>query len=640
MECSSEVPDWRNMPAPTNYGHLNLIPCAHGEEEARVIALLVREALETSGKRIALVTPDEGLMERTASHLARYGIVPNRIKHGALASTETGSMVLAMLHYVANPARSLPLLSLLRHKLLTPALDGWLREAEPKFRGLVKHQPGQMPQLPPELRECQEYILAAGFVRGLAGLNRRRQPASAWVAELNALLKPFKLAPGEGAEAVHDALAALSDADMLGDLDHDGFSALATEALRDAWRGGIYDAHPAIAFLTPVEARLQQFDRVILANMQDAVWPGLSGGSAWLNLTQRQALGLPAPEEHASLMAHDLLLLGSHAEVFLTWPERESGSPTTRSRFIERLVALLAVHGIAEETLHADRYLHWAHALYAAEQYRPSPKPMPTPPAERRPAAMAVSRLDRLATDPYWLYAYYVLGLRELDPIDKEPEASELGTLIHGAMARLTAHWNAAHEPASDAELRAIREAAMQPFAANPEAALFWDHRLARALAFVNGLEAERRMQRPEVEAEKTLETTMGFHDATLTLHGRIDRLENGAGDIAIGDYKTGAAPKQPEISSGRAPQLLAYALMLEAAGKQVGVLDYWELPGGNRPGNIQSVSFTQEMIAQLHEMIGQFLDPATPLLAKPTPKSERFDNPYDGISRYDEWAG
>lgn len=639
LACSDEVPNWRNhMPASTD--HLKLIPCTHGEEEARVLALLIREALE-QGKRTALVTPDEGLMQRVGAHLKRYNISPDRLKQGTLATTETGSLWLAMLQFIANPSRVLPMLVLLRHPLLEPQWHDWLTQAEPEFRGLVKHQPGQLPRLSPELRDHPSYAQAAGLVRGLAALNRRTFLPSQWIEHLRALAKAET---GEGAESIDEALDALQYADVLGDLDSDGFTALLTEALSDPWRGGIHESHPGITMLTPVEARLQQFDRILLANMQDQLWPGLARPSAWLNLAQQQALGLPSPEEHTSLMAHDILLLGSNAEVILTYPTRDQGSPATRSRFIERLVAFLGVHGIDEKVLYATHYTQWASSLYEAEHYAPAAAPQPKPIAARRPESMAVSTLDHLTSDPYWLYARYVLGLKELDPIDAEPEARELGILVHEAIKQLTLHWNAQNRAATPEELQTILRSALAPFETRPEARLFWQHRLLRALDFVNGLEADRRATSPRVDPEFTLKQPLDLGDSTLTLHGRIDRLEEGADGVRIGDYKTGAAPTDKDILRGEAIQLLVYALLLEISGKPIAGLDYWELPAGRREGTLKTLEGDAlreaELLAKLHETLTTFMDPNTPLLARPhNRKTERFTNPYDGISRYDEWA-
>src|SRR5262249_11791765 len=50
------------------------IDCPGPEEEATVIALILRETLETEGKTAALVTPDRALARRVAAELRRFGI--------------------------------------------------------------------------------------------------------------------------------------------------------------------------------------------------------------------------------------------------------------------------------------------------------------------------------------------------------------------------------------------------------------------------------------------------------------------------------------------------------------------------------------------------------------------------------------
>lgn len=638
LGSTAEVAQWRTQPAPSAT-HIALLPAAHGEEEARLLSLLIREGLE-QGKRTALITPDEGLMQRVAAHLARYGIAPDRLKQGTLASTETGSLWLAMLRYLAQPTRVLPLLALLRHPLLLPRWESWLAQAEPAFRGLVQHAPGQLPRLAPELRDTEPHADAAALVRHLHALARREFTVSQWLEHLGALAG----GSGEGAEAVAEALDALQHAEALGPIDLDAITALITETLNTDWRGGIHLGHPDITMLTPVEARLEQFDRILLANMQDMLWPGLARPSAWINRAQQQALSLPSAEENASLMAHDLLMLGTGTELFLSWPERDQGSPTTRSRFIERLVAYLAVHGVSESSLHAARYQPWTQALYEAASYQPAEAPRPMPVAARRPASIAASALDHLASDPYTLYARYVLNLKPLDPLDAEPEAREFGTLVHAALAELTAHWNEHARPATAAEIEQMQAHALAPFAARAEARLFWQRRLSHALAFVNTLEASRRQQNPTVSAERDIRHRLELGDAELTLHGRIDRLEQGPDGLRIGDYKTGEAPDEKAVRNGNAMQLLAYALLLEIEGQPIAGLDYWQLPAGKREGAINPIEGSalreDDLLAQLHEMLSVFMDPATPLLARPTGHSERYENPYDGISRYDEWAG
>ena len=642
------IPTWARRDLPLCDG-LRIIPCAHPEEEARVISLLLREGLENPTAHCALITPDEALLARVATHMQRYGITVDRLNAGTLAGTETGSAWVALAAAIREPERQLSLRELLHHPLL--AIDAALLQGiEKGWYGLNRSRAGQLPRHDASLARHPQYAALTEFVQQLAKLNRASMRASEWLACAQALFAPWQHAPCAALDAVSEQLEALRHADGLGPMGIEDFSAVLVERLSAKWRDAGIDTHPRIHLLTPVEARLQHFDRVILANMQEQHWPGLAPINPWLNRAAESALGLNAPEERISLIAHDVLMLASSGEVFLTYPRRDGGSPTTRSRFIERLVTLLAMHGVSESTITASDYLAWAQALYASHVYAPELPIKPVPSVAERPTRLSVTRMDRLFSDPFSIYAQYVLGLRALDAIDADPEASDFGSLTHRALERLTQHWNATNTAASEEELTAIAQIALRSISERPNIDLFWRARLMGGLRYVNGLEATRRLRAHEVLCEQPVESTVvvggeGAAAKTITLHGRIDRLEKTAQGSTIIDYKTGEIPAKNAILEGKALQMLVYAMLLENEGEAVACVEYWQLPKLGEVGEtlpIAADEISSELPVKIRAALALMLDPVTPFLARPiaTGADERFGNDYDGISRYDEWAG
>ena len=637
------IPAWKHQPLPAHH-NIQLIPCAHAEEEARVISLLLRETLETPEKRVALITPDEALMARVAAHMQRYGVVVDRLNAGNLAGTEAGSLWLALVESVDDPSRMLLLRHLLQHPLLTLDAD-FLRAIEPYWYGVMTHRTGQLPRLPEELRAHPQAQLLQTIVRDMAPLARVTRDVSAWIATCKTMLMQLNARSGTGQEAVEEALETLSVADVFGPVSISEFLALLREALSEKWRDAGLRAHPHLFMLTPAEARLQQFDRVILANMQESQWPGEYAPNAWLNMAAKEALGLPVPAERTSLMAHDVLMQASSGEVFLTYPKRDGGSPTTRSRFIERLVTLLAAHGIEESSITPSHYISWANALYAADDFKPEQPIAPKPSSSQRPTRFSVTSIDWLFDDPFKFYAQYVLNLKPIKDIDAELEARDFGSLAHRAIEKLTQHWNEHARAADEKEMLAIADYALRDFSDRPNVALFWRTRLLRALDFVNQQEKLLRTQPMQVECEQKVETSLPLNsDLEIMLHGRIDRLEKARGLHSIADYKTGSAPTEKQMLEGKAVQLLAYAMMLEEGGNSVDAMSYWELPHGAHAGDVRGTSFAalkdSALPEKLKEALVTALTEATPFLARPNQLAERFENDYDGISRYDEWAG
>jgi ATP-dependent helicase/nuclease subunit B len=628
--------------APQSWSHLRIIPCQHHEEEARIVALLMREALDGSSKRIALVTPNEALMARVQAHLQRYGVQANRTSSGTLGESEAGSLYLAMLEAMESPESVQKLIQLLNHPLVrVGGVDewaAWRAQFEGSARGVMTQKPGQLPPLNAALREGKPYRAVEALARGLLDMSRQRFSVSLWVERLQNLLAPLVTQAGQGREPVQAALETLTAADLLGPVTSHDIAGLLRRALGEDWRAPQFHAHPQLFMLTPVEARLQHFDRVILGQMQEAIWPGTQSQGPWLNRAQQALLGLPAGEAHHGLVAHDILMLASGGEVFLTYPARDGGSPTARSRYIERLVTLLASHGVEENQLLAGSYKTISHGLNASRSYQPSAPPCPAP--VDRPAAMAVSKLDAMFSDPYSLYARYVLELRKLDRVDAEPEPRDFGVIAHVMLQHLSEHWNEVGTPPDHAQMVEMVARALAPMGSRPAVQLFWQRRLMRALQFVNDEEATRRATgNMQVSAERNAKQDIALGGTTLSLHGRIDRLEVEGQNRRIIDYKTGKAPTTNEIAQGKAVQLLAYALMLGEQGASVQGLEYWALPAGKREGGMTLFAPEADLLEKLRAALAVFMDPATPLLAEPLPRKAKFESDYAGISRYDEWA-
>ena len=106
----------------------------------------------------------------------------------------------------------------------------------------------------------------------------------------------------------------------------------AIEALFDEWRAaagdgfpcalaeyvGLFDdalagvrappgpgGHPRLAILGLLEARLLAFDRVLIAGLDEKVWPPSVDTDAFLNRPMRADLGLSPPERRIGQTAHD-----------------------------------------------------------------------------------------------------------------------------------------------------------------------------------------------------------------------------------------------------------------------------------------------------------------------------------------------
>ena len=84
-------------------------------QEALAIALALRQALETPGRRAALVTPDRNLARRVAAEMTRWGIAIDDSAGRPLAHTAAGSFLCLLAEAADARFAPVPLLALLKH---------------------------------------------------------------------------------------------------------------------------------------------------------------------------------------------------------------------------------------------------------------------------------------------------------------------------------------------------------------------------------------------------------------------------------------------------------------------------------------------------------------------------------------------
>src|SRR5215510_5234113 len=128
---------WRALP-PTVASALDgvtRIDCAGPQEEAGVIALVLRSVAEKPGKRAALVTPDRGLARRVAAELKRWDIEVDDSAGQPLDQTPSGTFLRLTAEMPAEELAPIPLLAALKHPLAAGGLEvaafrAWIRRFE------------------------------------------------------------------------------------------------------------------------------------------------------------------------------------------------------------------------------------------------------------------------------------------------------------------------------------------------------------------------------------------------------------------------------------------------------------------------------------------------------------------------------
>ncbi len=666
-----------------------IIVADNENEEALALAIAMREALTTPGKTAALITPEPSIARRVSAELARWGVEVEDSAGRTLGQSEAGALArlvlqaaieftpLAFVALLAHPAarfgraradldsaaRALELgvfraappgalddLDQAFAAARSAAADG---HAHPAIRAIGERERGDGERLARDVGTALARLRAIRSAASLRGcLEAHRAAIEAVLAapddpsmphgldRLNELMEEWIEAAGDGFPCALGEYAALFD---------DALAALRAPLVT----GG----HPRLKILGLLEARLLSFDRVLLAGLDEKVWPPAVETDAFLNRPMRAQLGLSAPERRIGQTAHDFVAALGAREAFLSRSRKRGTEPTVASRFLQRIVA--AAGAGAEAVKAAERrgetYLAFARALDQPAEVAPVKRPEPRPPAELRPRSLSVTRVETLRRDPYAIYAEHILKLKALDPIAREIGPREAGEAWHGALQEFSERYPSGALPPEAREV--LSGLARTRFAALLQDPAFegltWPN-IEKTLDFILDFENESRAGIERIFVERPGEISFPLADGRpFRLRARADRIDIlRSGGATLIDYKSGAAPGPKEVKVGFAPQLTLEAAMLRRGGfaglaalEPTGAL-YLKL-GGPDGGevkeaagkNVDIQSLAETHFAEMKTLLDQFADPGTPYLSRPFPKfASRFAE-YDHLARVKEWS-
>ena len=644
-------------------------------KESEIIALIMRENLETPGKVTALITPDRNLARRVRSELKRWDIDVDDSAGTPLSQTPPGTYLRLCAAMIAHDLAPLDLLACLKHPLSAGGTSpGSFRHATRALETNVLH--GARP--------------AGGFSGLLEALSDKDHASSrAFVEELQELCEPLTTALNQKGLSLGDLLRAhISVAEALAASDTENgitrlwqgdagealsqFVAELHEALKDNdtldLRAGDYPAlfntllmgqvvrprhgsHPRLHIWGPMEARLQHADVLILGSLNEGVWPRDPDPGPWMSRPMMAAFGLPLPERRIGLSAHDFAQGFGAPQVILTRPERNDGTPTVPSRWLRRIENLIAGSELGEQMKTDQHVLRLALALDHPEHPRTPEQPRPKPPLDARPKQLSVTQVRTLQRDPYAIYARHVLKLRPLDAIDADPGAADRGNIIHNALEKFIKAYPVDLPKDAEKRLIEIGEQEFSGYLARPGIRAFWWPRFLRVASwFIENEISIRNNGQQNAVAESWGEAKFKTTRGEFTLTAKADRIDTlGHGGLAIIDYKTGAPPSGKQAEAGLEPQLPLEAAIIKHGGFKglsadtVEQLAYYRLSGGREPGKVHSLKFDVEEVSEkswtgFQELIAQYDNPDMPYLSHTRPVKQNDYGEYDHLARIKEW--
>ena len=677
MRPAETIHAWRNsdeLPLTTLAG-VSRVDCPGPEEEARVVALVMREVLETPGRTAALVTPDRALARRVAAEVRRWDVEIDDSAGQPLGETPAGTFFRLVAQMAAERLAPVTLLATLKHPFAAGGMTG------DAFRRTVRGLELAVLRGPRPARGIEGLATAikvagadnglGSFVAGLESqlssfLNISHQKAVPLVELLRHHVAACEaLAADENADGAakmwrDDAGAELADfidelhraASGMTPMSGTEYAALLTRLLGGRAVRPRWGLHPRLHIWGLLEARLQHADVMILGGLNEGTWPPESNSDPWLSRPMREAVGLPTPERRIGLTAHDFVQAISAPTVLLTRSEKVEGTPTVPSRWLLRIDTLLAKFD--KRLTSQQPWLTWQEFLDRPDSApRPVAAPEPRPPVAARPRRLGVTDIETWVRDPYALFARRILQLRPLDPIDADPGAMERGIFIHRALEEFVAAHGRELPVDAVEQLVVLGARAFGTALAQPAVWSFWWPRFERIAEWFIGEMHALIDGSGTVPAAVEVRGNVTFQASQkpFELVAKADRIDQRAdGSLVIVDYKTGGTPTQKDIELGLSPQLSLEAWIAQSGGFAdvdpgvVSELAYWRLSGAASPGQIVSVRSDVNVLieharAGLQHLVEVFDDPATPYRAIPRPRHATRYGDYDHLARVAEWS-
>jgi ATP-dependent helicase/nuclease subunit B len=548
---------------------LTLCPAPHLEAEARAVATWVAEQLRDGRRDIALIALDRETARRVRALLERLDVLVADETGWTLSTTAAAAVIDRWLECVASDFPHVELLDLLKSPFLLGDLamrqDQVLQfELALRRQGVAQGMADIRRLALTQFGTLPDWLSALFNAR--QGFAQNRAPLAVWLARLTDSLAQLDatLATDPAGVSVLDTLDTLRR-DLADDPEKYSFGewrrwlnlALESASFIDA-----SVASPIVLTSLPA-ARGREFDAVAVIGADARHLPARPAPGLFSQTTRAQ-LGLPTASDEVAAAITDLIQLLIQGPALISWQAWNNDEPNPASPLVLRLQAL---HQAA-----------WGAPLPEQAAGLPPAQPSTLPDASVQPApTVAPAHLSRryspttyqnLLDCPYRFFVKSVLRIQELDEADDALDKSDYGNTLHSILKRFH---DSAPPPERDPALARLAECSAAEFSKLPAwTATAWHSKWGKIQpayidAWLNWVTEGWHYASGETDFPLS-HNVPGLGE--ITLHGRVDRVDQKGEARIVIDYKTGAASglRKKLKDPGEAIQLPFYAWLAEAA--------------------------------------------------------------------------
>lgn len=624
-------------------GHLEIFAADNAEQEARAVETQVRLWLLEGRSNIGIITENRRLARRVRALLERANIHINDAAGWALSTTSAAAVVERWLECVEEDFPWRPLLDLLKSPFFSQGEERaahlatvYRFEQEIVLSGNIG---SGMARYRARIAERQQLLAqqGGGDYQPMMALLERLESAAKWLAPcfteggLDAarmidLLQASLREAGLSATLGYDAagMRLLDELQQMRSAAGDQYYPMQWQEFR-TWFGRSlerYNFRPPVAgqtvrLMSLAQSTLQRFDAVILAAAEQEHLPGGENASPFFNDHVRRELGLATRELQLAKRFQLFRRLPESAHsLLITYRREERGEEVPISPWIELLSAFHRLAWGAVPNAAALRLMVETATSEVTQRDAPLPlvdtRPAPVLPAVRIPHTLSASSYQQLIDCPYLYFAAQGLRLAPPDAIREALEKADYGEKVHRCLQAF--HDGIDHLPGPfkqplstanrDTAIALMNEIAQAEFLAEG-GSRFENHAWLKRWQALTPAYIEWQIERARAWRIMHHEELCERNDLidTITLRGRLDRIDHGIEGVAVVDYKTGRVATEDDVLQGEAVQLPFYALLAESDTRHVAQVEFLRMD----EGKITSpVVLHGDALHQLREAIGQ----------------------------------
>ena len=379
-----------------------------------------------------------------------------------------------------------------------------------------------------------------------------------------------------------------------------------------------------VQILSTIEARLLNFDNVIIASLNENDFPQIEK-AGWLGKKVKKDLGIDRQLKKVGQSSYDFCNYLSNSKVFLTRHKQKGPKELIESPFLLKFKNL-----VDQFDVNVDKSDHYNTQLQKRSDIKQInlSKPAGQPNDNQLFDQISITDITKLISNPYQIYIKKILKLKELKKIDYEPGYPEFGSFVHEVLEDYIKNNKCDNEH----KLQSI----FLKYFKNPNDKLVWWPKFENI--FKNFKEIEQEFD----NCESLVEENVNFTIKNTKIIGKVDRIIIKDGEIEVLDYKTGQTPTKKDIIAGLQSQLTIAALIIsQNRPETVTALTYFKL-SSFLESEIKRVFNKEEEISQLiisaqdglAKLIDHFINNNQPFTST---KNEDIKE-YQSLIRSEEW--